>query len=66
MAKSVGSDLDGVFRDYGDVLSEERFRLLAQATSDVVWDWNVRTDEVWWSDNLKTRFGYDVPDYRAG
>ncbi|MBC2837609.1 ATP-binding protein [Paragemmobacter straminiformis] len=43
-------------------LSEERFRLLAHATSDVVWDWNVRTDEVWWSDHVKSRFGHDFPD----
>ena len=39
--------------------SEERFRIVTQATTDVVWDWNVTTDQVWWNDGLKSAFGYD-------
>jgi PAS domain S-box-containing protein len=38
--------------------SEERFQLLAQATNDVVWDWDIQRDELWWNDNLDTVFGY--------
>ena len=43
-----------------DVLrkSEERFQLLARATNDAVWDWNLRTQEVWWNDNFAAAFGY--------
>ncbi|MBN9497301.1 MAG: PAS domain S-box protein [Alphaproteobacteria bacterium] len=42
--------------------TEERFRLLARATNDVVWDWNLETDELWWNDNLRTVFGRSPED----
>jgi two-component system, cell cycle sensor histidine kinase and response regulator CckA len=38
--------------------SEERFQLVARATSDAVWDLNVRSDQRWWSDGFSTLFGY--------
>lgn len=38
--------------------NEKRFRLLARATSDVVWDWNLITDRVWWNEDIEERFGY--------
>ncbi|MFD2515523.1 chemotaxis protein CheB [Pontibacter locisalis] len=40
--------------------SEERFRLVSMATNDVVWDWNLVTNELWWSDNLPSVLGYEV------
>lgn len=39
--------------------SEERFRILAEATSDVIWDWDLVTDELWWSDDLHRAFGVE-------
>ncbi|MFY9552579.1 MAG: PAS domain S-box protein [Thermoanaerobaculia bacterium] len=39
--------------------SEERFRLVAGATNDVVWDWDLLTDMVWWSEGVQTLFGCD-------
>jgi len=39
--------------------SEERFRLVARATRDVLWDWNVLTGDHWWSPNAVELFGYD-------
>ena len=41
-------------------LSEERFRLVTNASKDVVWDWDVRTGALWWSDKLSTVFGHDI------
>jgi PAS domain S-box-containing protein len=38
--------------------SEERFQLVSRATSDAVWDWDVATNQIWWSDGLCTLFGY--------
>jgi len=35
-------------------ISEERFRHLARAMADVVWDWNVLTDTVWRSDGARS------------
>jgi PAS domain S-box-containing protein len=40
--------------------SEERFRLVARAVSDVVWDLDVRTDVLWWSEEFFTTFGYSA------
>ena len=39
--------------------SEERFRLVAQATNDVLWDWDLVTNDHWWSPNACEKFGYD-------
>jgi PAS domain S-box-containing protein len=38
--------------------SEERFRLIANATSDALWDWDLVTHEVWSSERLRPFFGY--------
>ncbi len=38
---------------------EERFRLVAEVTNDVLWDWDLITDDHWWSPNARERFGYD-------
>jgi PAS domain S-box-containing protein len=38
--------------------SEELFRAVASVTADVVWDWNVTSDAVWWSEGLKRVFGH--------
>jgi len=39
--------------------TERRFEHVALATSDAVWDWNLATNQLWWSEGLKTLFGYD-------
>ncbi len=38
--------------------SEERFRLLAKATSDAIWDWDLRSDLIWWNEGFEQLFGY--------
>lgn len=43
-------------------LSEERFRLVASATNDAIWDWNFIENKIWWSDSFYTLFGYEVND----
>ncbi|MDB5421740.1 MAG: hypothetical protein JWR59_1687 [Brevundimonas sp.] len=42
-------------------LGEERFQLMARATNDVVWDWDIVGDRLWWNSNLQALFGYQ-PD----
>jgi PAS domain S-box-containing protein len=36
--------------------SEERFQLAARATSDMIWDWNIRTDHLWLDQGFRERF----------
>ena len=38
--------------------SEARFQLVAEATSDVIWDWNLEKDRLWFSDAIERNFGY--------
>ncbi len=38
--------------------SEERFRLIARATSDAVWDLDLERDTLWWSESFYLTFGY--------
>ncbi|MDB5078491.1 MAG: domain S-box protein [Chloroflexi bacterium] len=38
--------------------SEERFKRVAQATNDAIWDWNLVTNKIWWSDGVQKLFGY--------
>ncbi|HEY4650753.1 MAG TPA: chemotaxis protein CheB, partial [Pontibacter sp.] len=46
--------------------SEERFRMVSKATNDVIWDWNLVTNEIWWSDGLKTMLKYDPDEMGEG
>jgi PAS domain S-box-containing protein len=39
--------------------SNERFQTLSMATKDAIWDWNLITDEMWWSESFYRLFGYD-------
>lgn len=42
-------------------LDHARFETIAKAVNDVVWEWDLGTDGLWWSEALKTSFGHD-PD----
>ncbi|BAZ31872.1 multi-sensor signal transduction histidine kinase [Cylindrospermum sp. NIES-4074] len=38
--------------------SEERWQLAVSATNDVLWDWDLLTNQVWWNQAVQTLFGY--------
>jgi PAS domain S-box-containing protein len=40
--------------------SEERFRLVAEATQDILWDWDLSANVRWWSPNAQEEFGCDL------
>ncbi len=39
--------------------SETRFQLVTRATTDVVYDWDMSTNAIWWNENLRILFGYE-------
>lgn len=41
---------------------EERYRLLNLATNDVVWDWDLRRNTLWWGDALERLLGYPAAE----
>lgn len=43
--------------------SEERFRLVSQATNDAIWDWDFVNNNVWWNDSFFSLFGYPKGEY---
>jgi diguanylate cyclase (GGDEF)-like protein/PAS domain S-box-containing protein len=51
----------GIARDISERLQNE----VARATNDVVWDWNLVTDQLWWNENFRTVFGYEAHDIGA-
>lgn len=40
--------------------SEERFRLVAKATNDAIWDWDIRNNSLWWNEGFEILFGYPL------
>lgn len=40
-------------------LMNERFNSVTNATNDVIWDWNLATNEIWWNRNYYILFGID-------
>jgi PAS domain S-box-containing protein len=46
--------------------SEERFFLIARATSDAVWDFDPACGTLWWSDGVTRLFGYEQPGAAGG
>jgi two-component system sensor histidine kinase UhpB len=43
-------------------LSQERFEAVALAATDAIWDLNLDTEVIWWSDSLAKLFGYRPED----
>jgi PAS domain S-box-containing protein len=43
----------------------ERFRLVALATNDAVWEWDLRDSRVWWNASFEERFGYTAERKRS-
>ena len=38
--------------------ASERFELVARASNDAIWDWNLKTNEIWWGEGFQNLFGY--------
>ncbi len=45
---------------------EQRFRLICRATNDALWDWDLVTNALWWSDGFEALFGYEASEVEPG
>jgi PAS domain S-box-containing protein len=60
----------GIARDITDrkraqeqvIESNERFKIVARATNDTVWDWDLATNDLWWNEGMRTVFGYPTEE----
>ena len=46
--------------------SEERFQIVARATNDAIWDWDLGTDGLWWNQGITTLFDYPAAEVGEG
>ncbi|MEE2794371.1 MAG: PAS domain S-box protein [Pseudomonadota bacterium] len=53
-------------RDWALTETIERYRLVAKATRDAVWDWDFATNLVQWNDAVQELFGYTPGQVGAG
>jgi diguanylate cyclase (GGDEF)-like protein/PAS domain S-box-containing protein len=42
---------------------DDRFRLAAKATNDLIWDWNFDTNVIQWGEALNNLFGYELDQF---
>ncbi|MDP9201490.1 MAG: PAS domain S-box protein [Gemmatimonadota bacterium] len=40
------------------LVTDERLRFVARATTDVIWDWDTKTNALVWNDSVETVFGH--------
>ncbi len=53
--------LNSYKREHDLKISNERFGYATEATSDIIWDWNLETNSVYYSGNMQKLFGH-MPD----
>jgi PAS domain S-box-containing protein len=41
-------------------LSNERFEIVTEATSEAIWDWDIVNNKVFWGKGYKALFGYEI------
>jgi len=46
--------------------ANERFNLITMATNDILWDWDIEKNEIWWNESYKDIFGYSESDIEKG
>ncbi|WP_192820391.1 PAS domain S-box protein [Rufibacter sp. LB8] len=42
--------------------SNARYELVSKATSDAIWDWDLNTNDFYWSEGVEYLFGYNVKE----
>jgi diguanylate cyclase (GGDEF)-like protein/PAS domain S-box-containing protein len=44
----------------------ERFMMVAKVTTDIIWDWDVPNDHLWWNEGAQSVFGYGPDIFNDG
>lgn len=53
--------------EYREALHHQsyRFEMIAKSSNDVLYEWNLETGDVWWSEGWHTRFGYETDEVES-
>jgi diguanylate cyclase (GGDEF)-like protein/PAS domain S-box-containing protein len=46
--------------------SEERFKNVANATADGIWDWDVKSDRLWWNEGMYRLYDLPIKEFEPG
>ena len=46
--------------------SNERFEIVVRATNDIVWDWDLVNNTLWWNENMTSSLGHDRAELDHG
>ncbi|GAC1381144.1 MAG: hypothetical protein NVSMB45_05480 [Ginsengibacter sp.] len=61
MVSAIGIDIsDRIKYEESLLKSNERFEKVSEATFDAIWDWDVKTHELYFGEGFKELFGYEV------
>ncbi|MES2758469.1 MAG: EAL domain-containing protein [Pseudomonadota bacterium] len=44
----------------------ERFKIVAQIVTDIIWDWDPARNRIWWNEGLRSIFGYEPDEFDDG
>ena len=58
--------LDRIRAEEAQRQSEEKFQVMTRATHDVVWGWNVETNQVSWNEAIQSMFGLPRQELEPG
>lgn len=58
---------NSIIEDYENKLtaSEHKYQLVAQATSDGIWDWDIENNKVWYSPRFENLLEYNSGEFRT-
>ncbi len=62
---SSGDVTEEVEREKELKLSKERYEYVTKATTDGIWDWDLVTDEIYWSEGFRKLFGYEFDKHKG-
>lgn len=63
MSQTIQNNMDVIHKTNEDlIISEERWHLALRGNNDGIWDWNLVTDQTFFSSRAMQMFGYDEVD----
>jgi two-component system CheB/CheR fusion protein len=62
---SVNEITEQVLAEEKLIKSNERYHYASKAAFDAIWDWDLATNEIYWSDGYETLFGYKVENNKG-